>query len=121
MIKAGGEGQQTDGGGIREGAEQFSSPLGASQHYSTSRSDRDFYLSPPPICAAGLKFSLRKVFWIIGAAILIQRLHQSVGANGGGRLSGVPSPSPSHLKWVHPEYTCCNRDIPRGVERELSK
>lgn len=69
------------------------SPLGASQYYSTNRSDREFYLSPRPICAVGLKFSLRKVFWIISAAILIQLLHHRVGANGGGSLSGVPSPS----------------------------
>lgn len=114
---------ETDGrgGGIREGVKQFFSPLGASQHYCTNRSDREFYLSPWPICAVGLKFSLRKVFWIISAAILIQLLHHSVGANGAGSLSGVQSPSSSHLKWVHPEYTCCNRDIPRGVESKLSK
>lgn len=107
--------------GEEEGAEQFFSPLGASQHYSTDRSDREFYLSPRPICAVGLKFSPRKVFWIISAAILIQLLHHRVGANGSGSLSGVQSPSSSYLKWVHPEYTCCNRDIPRGVESELSK
>lgn len=95
VITGGGEGKQTDGGGIREGVKQFFSPLGASQHYSTDRSDREFYLSPWPICAVGLKFSLRKVFWIISAAILIQLLHHSVGANGGGSLSGVQSPSSS--------------------------
>lgn len=109
------------GGHRREGAKQFFSPLGASQHYSTNRSDREFYLSPRPICAVGLKFSPRKVFWIISAAILIQLLHHRVGANGSGSLSGVQSPSSSYLKWVHPEYTCCNRDIPRGVESKLSK
>lgn len=123
-ITGGGEGKQTDGGGGEASEKErkpFFSPLGASQHYSADRSDREFYLSPWPICAVGLKFSLRKVFWIISAAILIQLLHHSVGANGGGSLSGVQSPSSSHLKWVHPEYTCCNGDIPRGVESKLSK
>lgn len=105
----------------REGVKQFFSPLGASQHYSTNRSDREFYLSPRPICAVGLKFSLRKVFWIISTAILIQLLHHRVGANGSGSLSGVQSPSSSYLKRVHPEYTCCNRDIHRGTESKLSK
>lgn len=75
VITGGGEGKQTDREGIREGVEQFFSPLGASQCYSTDRSDREFYLSPWPICAVSLKFSLRKVFWIISAAILIQLLH----------------------------------------------
>lgn len=115
---------ETDGRGGRhqiEGAKQFFSPLGASQDYSTNRSDREFYLSPWPICAVALKFSLRKVFWIIRAAILIQLLHHRVGANGGASLSGVQSPSSSYLKWVHPEYTCCNRDIPGGGESKLSK
>lgn len=123
VRRGGGEGRQTDGGGRhrREGAKQFFSPLGASQHYSTNRSDREFYLSPRPICAVGLKFSLRKVFWIISVAILIQLLHHGVGANGGRSLSGVQSPSSSHLKWVHPEYTCCNRDIPKGLQTKLSK
>lgn len=123
VRRGGGEGRQTDGGGRhrREGTKQFFSPLGASQHYSTNRSDREFYLSPQPICAVGLKFSLRKVFWIISVAILIQLLHHGVGANGGRSLSGVQSPSSSHLKWVHPEYTCCNRDIPKGLQTKLSK
>lgn len=114
---------KTDGWGRHwgEGAKQFFSPLGASQHYSTNRSDREFYLSPWPICAVGLKFSLRKVFWIIRAAILIQLLHHRVGANGAASLSGVQSPSSSYLKWVHPEYTCCNRDIPRAAQSKLSK
>lgn len=119
------EREETDGLGGKHigerGAKQFCSPLGASQHYSTNRSDREFYLSPPPICAAGLKFSLRKVFWIINAAILIQLLHRRVGADGGGSLSGVQSPSSLYLKWVHPQYTCCNRDIPKAVESELPK
>ena len=108
---------ETDG----RGGGQFPSPLGASQHYSTDRSDRDFYLSPWPICAVGLKFSPRKVFWIIGAAILIRLPHHRAAANGGGSLSGVPSPSSSYLERVHPEYTCCNRDIPRGAQSKLSK
>lgn len=118
---AGERGNRRTGVGWRHirvrGAKQFCSPLGASQHYSTNRSDREFYLSPPPICAAGLKFSPRKVFWIINAAILIQLPHRRVGADGGGSLSGVPSPSSPFVKWVHPEYTCCNRDIPKKLWR----
>lgn len=118
---AGERGNRRTGVGWRHirvrGAKQFCSPLGASQHYSTNRSDREFYLSPQPICAAGLKFSPRKVFWIINAAILIQLPHRRVGADGGGSLSGVPSPSSPYLKWVHPEYTCCNRDIPKKLWR----
>lgn len=124
-----GEGDSRTGGGggggrhseRARGRETVFLSLGASQHYSTNRSDREFYLSPRPICAVTLKFSLRKVFWIISAAILIQLLHHRVGANGSGSLSGVQSPSSSYLKRVHPEYTCCNRDIPRGGERRLSK
>lgn len=78
----------------REGRNTFSSPSGPSQHYSASRSDREFYLSPRSICAVGLEFSPRKVFWIIRAAILIRA---AIAQSGPPMAAGVCQACRVHL------------------------
>ena len=64
---------------------------------------------------------LERSFGLSAPAILIRLLHHREGANGWWEPVRRAESIFSYLQWVHPEYTCCNRDIPRDGASKLSK